>query len=55
MFDKDLVALIAKAARQPTGEPEGKIDLAQQQHAAIAGERAARKIGDDFSGTEVLK
>ncbi len=55
VFDKNRVALIAKAGGQSGQQPELLIDLAQEQHAAIAGERPAGKIGDYFSQTQVLK
>jgi hypothetical protein len=55
MFDKAGMALIAETSRQPGGQAQGEIDLAEQQHPAVAGESAAGKIGDHFSGTEVLK
>ncbi len=55
MFDKDGVALVPKAAGQPARHSKAEIGLTQQQHATIGGERAARKIDDDFSGTQVLK
>jgi len=31
------------------------IDLAQQQHAAVTGEVAGGKVGDDLAGTQVGK
>jgi hypothetical protein len=31
------------------------IDLAEQQHAAVAGEIGGGELGDDLAGTEVLK
>jgi hypothetical protein len=55
VFDLDLIAVIAKAAGQPSCESERKIDLAQEQAAAVGREGAAGKIGNDFSATKVLK
>jgi hypothetical protein len=55
MFDKDLIAKIAEATRQPVRQAQGPIHLAKQEHAAVAGEGAAGKVGHDFSGPEVLK
>jgi hypothetical protein len=47
VLDEAGVALIVEASGQRPGEAEAAIDLAQQQHAAVGGERAAREIGDD--------
>jgi hypothetical protein len=55
VLDKDGVPSIVKATGQLAGQTQGAIDLAQEQHAAVAGEGAAGKIGHDFSGAEVLK
>ena len=55
VLDKDRIAPVAKASGQPPRQPEGPIGLAQEQHAAVAGECAAGKIGHDLARAEVLK
>jgi hypothetical protein len=55
VIHKHLLALIPKALRQSISQTQVVIHLAQQQHAAIAGERAAGKIGHDLARTQVLK
>ena len=51
----NLLPDIGETLGHALGQPEVGIHLAQQQHAAIAGERAAGKIGRDLARTQVLK
>jgi len=55
VIDKTLIAGIDKASRQRAGQTQAVINLAQEQDAAVAGERAAGKIGHDLTRTQVLK
>jgi len=55
VIDKARVSLIVEALGQRAHDAQAAVDLAQQQRAAVGGERAAREIGHDFSGTQVLK
>ena len=43
------VARVEEARGQRAGEPQPVIDLAEQEHAAVTGEVAGGKIGDDFA------
>jgi hypothetical protein len=49
------IALIVEADGQGAGEAEAMVGLAQQQRAAVGGERAAGEIGHDLAATQVLK
>jgi hypothetical protein len=49
------IAPIGEAARQPAREAQLLIHLAEEQHAAIAGEGAAGKIRHDLARPQVLK
>jgi hypothetical protein len=49
------LAAVVEALRQTLRQPEVDVHLAQEQHAPIAGERAAGEIGCDFAQTQVLK
>ena len=49
------VARVVKAAGQRAGQAQAVIDLAEQEHAAVAGEIPGGELGDDLAGTEVLK
>jgi hypothetical protein len=42
------VARVGQAGGQGLGDPQARLDLAQQQHAAVRGEPAAIEAGDDF-------
>ena len=49
------VAPVGERLGQRAGQSPAAIQLAQEQRAAVAGEVAAGKIGDDLAGAEVLK
>ena len=55
MIHINLLTGVGETVRQAVSQPEVGIHLAQQQHAAIAGECAAGKIGHDLARTQVLK
>lgn len=48
-------AAIGETSGQRAGDGEARIDLAQQQSAAIRAEQAAGKIGDHFAAIKFLK
>ena len=50
-----LLAPIVEALGQALGQTQTGVHLAQQQHAAIAGERAAGKVSLHLAGTQVIK
>jgi hypothetical protein len=52
---KDLLPPVPKALGQRLRQAQVDVHLAQQQDSAIAGERAAGKIGHDLARTQVLK
>ena len=47
MRDESRVARIVPTARQTLGDAQPLFDLAQQQNAAVRGEKAAVEFGDD--------
>jgi len=55
MIDKAGVARVAETGGQRAGQTQAVIDLAQQEHAAVTGEVAGGKVGDDLAGTQVGK
>ena len=55
VIDKALIASIGKTTGQGAGETQAMIDLAQEQDAAVAGEKTAGKIGHDFARAQILK
>ena len=55
MLDEAGIARVAKTRGQGAGDAQPVIDLAEQQHAAIAGEVAGGKIGAHFAGAQVRK
>lgn len=55
VFHEEGMALIPKTVSQSAGQSQGQIHLAQEEGAAVCGERAARKIGSDFSVAELWK
>lgn len=55
VIDEALVPDILKTPGQRSGHPPLLIGRAQQEYAAVAGERAAGKIGDHLTRTQVLK
>ena len=55
VIDEDLRALVVEALGQRAGQAQVGVDLAQEQHSAIAGEGAAAKIGHESARTQVGK
>ena len=55
MIDEAGVARVVETGGQRAGQAQAVIDLTEQEHAAVAGEVAPGKIGDDLAGAEVLK
>ena len=55
MFDEFGIARIGEATRDKAADSQSGINLAQEKKPAIGTERTAREIGNDFSGTQVLK
>jgi len=55
VFDQERVAQIAKARGQGARNPQTLIDLAQQEHAAIAAEVSCREVGHDLARTQGIK
>ena len=55
MIDIAGIARIAETSGQRAGETQAVIDLAQQQHPAVAGEIADGKVGDDLARPEIGK
>ena len=55
MLDPNLVAPILKALRQPLGQPQIGVHLAQQQSSGIGGESTSGKISNDVARTQILK
>jgi hypothetical protein len=46
------IARVGQAGGQKIGDPQARLDLAQQQHAAVRGEPAAIETGNDFLATD---
>jgi hypothetical protein len=55
MLDPALRAMIAEASRQRAGNPESFVDLAQQEHSAIAAEMAAGEIRNELARTKIVE
>ena len=55
VVDQTRIAPVAEAAGQLAGQSQAAVHLAQQEHPAVAGERAAGKIGHDFARAQVVK
>ena len=53
ILDEAGVARVVKTRGQRAGNAQPVIDLAEQQHAAVAGKIAGGKIGDHFAGAQV--
>ena len=49
------IARIGEATRDKAADSQSGINLAQEKKPAIGTKRTAREIGNDFSGTQVLK
>ena len=55
VLDKAPIASIAKARRQRAGHAQPVVDLAQEQHPAVAAQMPARKVHHHFARSKVLK
>jgi hypothetical protein len=55
MLDKPPIPPIAEAVGQPSRQSQATIELPQQQHPAVARQRATGKISHHFARAQVLK
>ena len=55
MIGETPVARVVEAGGERARQTQCLVDLAQQQRAPVARKRAARKVGDHFAWTQVLK
>ena len=55
MLDKERLARVAKTSGQTAGQSQGAVELAQQEHTAIAAEVSAGEIGDDLARIEIIE
>jgi hypothetical protein len=55
MLDETLIAHVLKTGSKTAGEPQGRVELAQQKQTAVGAEMAAGEIRDDLPGAEILE
>ncbi len=55
MFDEALIPSVHEAASQSADQAQPPFHLAQQQPAAVAAEKSARKISHHLAATKALK
>src|SRR5919108_4578871 len=55
MINPTRIPQVIEATGQASAHPEPSVDLPEQQHSSVTGERPARKIRHHFAWSQVLK